>query len=159
MTGTVSNYAGFNFYFQNGSTACNLIDASAYAGIQFTIYGTIGTGTLSMGVSTAADDITYEWLSAHGDTTATESYGSCTPKSGTNQYDQTTCAGPETAITIASASTPTLVQLPWSSFKGGKPLANPDPAKITAIYWRLGWSTGLSYDVDIHVDDIAFMAK
>jgi hypothetical protein len=151
ITGTVDNYSGFNLYFDN----CNHIDASAYKGIKFTISGSLGGGTLRMGVGTLNDAVAASWLIANGDTAAKATdAGRCVPKTGTGKYSQTDCKDPEAAIAVTA--TPTPVTLAWGDFTGGKPVPNVEPTDIISIYWYFVWST-TSYPVDITIDDLSFV--
>jgi hypothetical protein len=152
ISGTIENYSGFNLYFDN----CSRIDASAYKGISFTISGSVGSGSLVMGMGTLNDAVAASWLISKGDTSAKETDpGRCVPTSGTNKYDQQTCADPIKQITVAASPTP--VSLLWTDFTGGKPKTNVEPTDIISIYWYFVWTSGASYPVDITIDDLKFI--
>jgi hypothetical protein len=153
ISGTVSDYSGFNIYFDN----CDILDASKYKGISFTISGT-GTTSITMSVGTVADKASAAWLISKSDTSAkaTDS-GSCTPTSGDNRYYTPGCADPKVAVTLlATAATQTVL---WTDLKGGSPLASPAAAAITSISWSFDWAaTGVTaYPVDIVIDNLSFI--
>jgi hypothetical protein len=156
LSGTISEYAGFGLFFNT----CTKVDASAFKGIKFAVSGTVPTGrTLTMSVGTAADTISSTWLNAHKtDTTAADvepNFGRCTPASN-NQYDGS-CGAPKKVITVTA--TPTVVEIPWASFTGGKPLNSVNATEITSINWYFSWSgeADTAYDVDLVIDDLSFM--
>ena len=159
ISGTVGDYSGFALYFDNGSSACDRVDASAFKGISFTISGSVPHGSaITMGVGTVKDTPSGAWmLNPGGKTTAKPTdVGSCTPTSG-NQYYHPGCGDPTTQIPIIATPTPQSVT--WADLTGGTPAANPDPSGITSIYWFFPWtgSTDTTYAVDIVLDDLKFM--
>jgi hypothetical protein len=152
FTGSVSDYSGFNIYFDN----CDVIDASKYKGIAFTISGNVTQG-ITMGVGTVADKASAAWLISKADTQAkaTDS-GTCTPTGGDNRYYTPGCQDPTLAIPVTTAPTPQKIL--WTDLAGGAPLASPDPKMLTSIYWIFQWSsTATAYDVDLVIDDIKFV--
>jgi hypothetical protein len=151
ISGTVDNYAGFNLYFDN----CSRIDASAYKGIKFKISGSLGGGTLTLGVGTLNDAIAASWFISKNISANATDPGRCLPTSGTNKYDQTTCADPIKVIPVTADAT--TISLAWADFAGGKPISYVEPKDIISIYWYFTWSTGQSYPVDITLDDISFI--
>jgi hypothetical protein len=158
---SVANYAGFNLYFDDvavGGMPCNMVDASAFTGISFTIWGTT-TGAITMGVGIVDDTPTPHWF-ASVDAGSVTGPGSCIPTSG-SQYYHPGCADPMNAITIASTATSVssaqTVSLKWTDFTGGACKANVIPSQIVSIYWQFPWATGMTpYTADIHIDNIAF---
>jgi len=153
LSGTVSDYSGFNIYFDN----CDILDASKYKGISFTISGT-GATSITMGVGTVEDKTSAAWLISKNDkdAKATDS-GTCTPTSGDNRYYTPGCADPTLAVTVpATAATQTVL---WTDLKGGAPSASPTPTAITSIYWRFDWTGtgGTAYPVDLVIDNLKFV--
>ena len=156
ISGEVGNYSGFGLYFDN----CNRIDASKYKGISFKISGKISQSSASdspliLGVGTLNDSLAPAWINTHnGDSSAP---GRCIPTSGTGQYSQQDCANP--SKTIAVTDTPTVVNVLWTDFTGGKPEVNvATPAEITYISWTLPWTSGgTPYSVDLVIDDLSFI--
>jgi hypothetical protein len=151
ITGTVGDYSGLGFYWNN----CALLDASAYKGISMTISGTIPAGTLFMSVGTAEDTITTAWYQTYGTPPISPTFGTCTPKSN-SQYDGT-CGAPYANITVTA--TPTTVTIPWALLTGGKPQPTVTPSKITGIsfYFNWGGTGSVPYPVDVTIDDLSFM--
>jgi hypothetical protein len=153
VSGTVSDYAGFSFYFQDD---CSPVDASAYQGFRFTISGTLPEGrTLQMWVGTSPNTVSYDWLVAHDATEVKLSSGTCVPATD-NQYDGTCENG---LATVAVEDTAQTIELTWAQFTGGKPESSIDPSEITGFGFRLSWSgaTDSSYDIDITLDDFGFI--
>ncbi|HTA93154.1 MAG TPA: hypothetical protein VK745_26430, partial [Polyangiaceae bacterium] len=140
ITGTVGDFSGFGLVFSLASSAtggCNLVDASMFSGISFSIKGSVPiagalANSVQFTVGTAADDVAASWLDAHKATPttadATPSFGTCMPVS--NQYDGT-CGSPSLKIPVTD--TATVINVKWTDLIGGKPMASPDPTKITFI--------------------------
>lgn len=156
IKGNVADYSGFGISFYN----CNVLDASAFKGITFKLSGTLPSpNTLTIGMGTVGNNITADWLTAHGETGTEFSPGRCTPPATAtlNKYSQSTCAEATKALPAVSATATTVTVL-WSDFTGGKPVAGVTPSEITSIYWRFSWAAGATaYDVDITIDDLAFI--
>jgi len=162
ITAHVANYSGFNLYFDNvvvNNMPCDMIDASAYTGISFTIWGTSGGNAITMGMGIVDDTPTPSWF-ASVDAGAVSTPGSCIPTSG-SQYYHPGCADPMNAISIpataTSAATAKTVSLKWTDFTGGACKPNVIPSQITSISWQFLWTTTTApYDVDIHIDNLMF---
>ena len=162
ITAHVANYSGFNLYFDNvsvGGKPCNVIDASAFSGISFTIWGTTGGNPITMGVGIVDDTPAPSWFSSV-DAGSVTGPGSCIPTSG-SQYYHPGCADPMYAITIDAGATTLAaaktVSLKWADFAGGGCKANVLPEQIVSVYWQFLWATGTTpYDVDIHIDNLTF---
>jgi hypothetical protein len=135
ITGLVNNYNGFAV-----GMVC-LVDASAFTGIEFTIKGNAGTpNRLTMQVATSSDE------AGTFDPTAPASLGMCTG----------VCTAPSTTINVTA--TETLIQLPWSAFTGGRPIASVNPAQLVRLLWGFAWSgTATPYPVDVTLDNLHFM--
>jgi len=153
ISGTVDDYAGFSFYFQDD---CSPLDASAYQGMRFTISGTLPEGrTLKMWVGTSPNTVSYDWLIAHNSTDVKLSAGTCEPATD-NQYDGTCNNGD---ATVAVESTAQTIELTWDQFTGGKPIGTVDPSEITGFGFTLSWSgaNDTPYDFDVTLDDFGFI--
>jgi len=152
ISGKVGDYSGFGLYFDN----CNRLDASKYKGISFKISGSMASDKpLTLGVGTLNDTLAPAWINTHnGDSS---SPGRCIPTSGSGQYSQEGCANPTKTITVTD--TPTVVNILWTDFAGGKPESSvATPAEITYISWTLPWSGGgTPYAVDLVIDDLSFI--
>ena len=154
ITGSVGDYSGFGLYFDN----CNRVDASAFKGISFKVSDTaISDGMITFGVDTLDNTITADWINSHGGSSTGP--GRCTPPADPtlNQYSQSTCANATASIPVTA--TPTVQQVLWSDFTGGKPDANIEkPAEIIGIHWSFTWTgAGTPYAVDLTLDDISFI--
>jgi hypothetical protein len=159
ISGNLGDYSGFGLNLDN----CSRVDASAYRGIQFTISGSVPQGNIvTFGMGTLNDTITASWLIAHGDTAAkANDPGLCVPTSGTNKYNQPTCADAKKDIPVTA--TPTVQTILWTDFTGGKPEPGVTPKDIISIYWYFpppagaGTTTPTTYPVDITIDDLQFI--
>jgi hypothetical protein len=162
ISGNLGDYSGFRINLDN----CSRIDASAYLGIQFTIYGSVpappanGGSIVTFGVGTLNNAISSDWLSAHGGSSGGP--GRCLPKSGTSQYDQPNCADAKKDIPVTAM--PTVQRVLWTDFTGGKPDPGVTPTDIISIYWYFPNPEGLGttspvvpYPVDIVIDDLQFI--
>jgi hypothetical protein len=161
MTGNVGTYSGFGIYFGG----CNVLDASAYDGISFTISGSVAMGNaLTMNVATSANDQSHVWLNTVAmpppPTPAGINSGRCIPAS-TNQYDGS-CASPVFPVPVTAE--PETVTVLWSQLTGGRPAASVDPREITSISWTFPPPAGagdpvtaMPYPIDVVIDDISFV--
>jgi hypothetical protein len=174
LSGSVSDYTGFGFFYFPDK--CARFDASAFAGISFSIKGTIGgTGrTLTMVVGTAADQIPRSWFVGKGVAEASlpaVNFGNCIPDelwpddpdtaeddTVSNQYNGT-CAQPTYTVPVTADGA--TVSVLWADLTGGSPVANPNPAELVSMSWYLSWngSTDTAYDFDLTIDDLTFIAK
>ena len=174
IQGMVGNYAGFSLYFDDipnaseGNMPCNMIDATGFTGIQFTIWGsTAGNGiTMSMGI--VDDTPTASWFQSIGvSLTPPLPAGACIPKAAGMQYYHPGCGDPTAAaITIptgaASAATAQTITLKWTDFVGGDCQANVIPSQIVSMAWAFAWGTPgptTAYPVDIHIDNLKFITN
>jgi hypothetical protein len=162
--GTLGTYSGFGLYFDN----CTHVNASAYAGISFTISGSVALGGMvTMGVGTLKNVIAASWLLAHpvagGTTPDPAAPGRCIPvaTTATNQYTQSECA--DATKTVPVTATPTTISIRWADFTGGKPELGVTPSDITNVYWFFpppagaGSTTPTTYAADITIDDLKFI--
>ena len=159
LSGSIGDYSGFGLYI----TGCNVIDATAYDGISFTVRGSVAMGnTLTFSVSTSANDITHLWLNANVPANATmpvaANSGRCIPTMG--QYDGS-CAAPTYTVTVTA--TEQTVTVLWADLTGGRPQASVNPAEITSINWIFpnppgaGTATPTPYEADIVIDNLTFV--
>lgn len=163
ISGTLGTYSGFGLYFDN----CTRVDASAYAGVSFTISGTVGLGSMiTMGMGTLDNVLAASWLLAHpvagGTVPDPAAPGRCIPPAtATNQYNQATCK--DATATVPVTLTPTTITLHWADFIGGLPEANVKPGDITSFYWFFpppagaGSAAPTTYAADITIDDLKFI--
>ena len=133
ITGVMTTYSAFAI-----NLAC-ITDASAFAGIEFTIKGNAGTpNRLTFQASFSSDDL---------GSRITPSLGMC---------ESATCSAPSVLVNVTA--TKTLVQIPWSKIVGGKPISMVNPAQLTGLRWIFNWSpSSAPYAVDVTVDDLHFM--
>lgn len=160
LMGNLADYSGFNLYFDNVNQ-CDKVDASAYAGITFTIWGTTGDNMMTLGVSTLSNAVAYGWLTSVDAGTAMMPPGVCVPTSGNGPYYHPGCSDStyKFAVTGTQAS-PQTVSVRWADFTGGMPKAGVTPNEILTVYWNAAWSPPTTpYAVDIHIDNLAFIPK
>jgi hypothetical protein len=159
MTGSLGNYSGFGVVF----VGCTFLDASMYQGISFTVQGSVpmGTNSLTFSVGTAADEISHVWLNAVAmpSPPAPINAGRCIPAA--TQYDGT-CTAPSHAVPVTAQRT--TVRVLWADLAAGRPSASVDPKEITNLAWAFpapagaGTANPTTYDVDLTIDDLQFIA-
>jgi hypothetical protein len=163
----VANYAGFSLYFDDiavNGIPCNMVDATGFTGISFTIWGTTGGNGITMAMGIADDTPTASWFQSIGASisTAPVPAGSCIPNPSGTQYYHPGCADPTApAISILasanSAATAQNVSFKWADFVNGACEPNVIPNEIVSVSWQFAWSTTTTpYDVDIHIDNLTF---
>jgi hypothetical protein len=159
VSGNIGNYSGFGLFFN----LCNVLDASDYAGISFSIRGNVAMGnSLTFSVATSENDITHLWLNANANPLPNPpeapNSGRCIP--AMNQYDGS-CSSP--TFTVPVTATKTTVAIRWDEFAGGRPRADVNPEEITGIRWIFpnpqgaGTSTPTPYAADLYIDDLTFI--
>ncbi len=160
MTGDVGTYSGFGIYI----VACNVLDASAFDGISFTISGSVAMGNaIDMFVATSANEVSHVWINTVSmptpATPAAVNSGRCIPAS-TNQFDGSCAAA---SVSVPVTAEPVDVTVLWSQLTGGRPTASVDPTEILGIFWAFpappgaGTATPFPYPIDIVIDDIGFV--
>lgn len=158
LSGTIGDYSGFGLFL----TGCNLVDASAFDGISFTVRGNVELmGTLTFSVGTSENDISHLWLNSQPtppDPLAVPNSGTCIPAN--NQYDGT-CGSP--SFTVPVTPTETTITVAWEQLSAGRPRASVDPEKLTSIVWIFppppgaGTTTPVPYEADVVIDDLRFV--
>jgi len=153
ITGSVIEQAGFGVFLD-----CQLLDASRFAGIAFSIAGNVGnTDTITLLVGTAENDVSAAWrLENVG--VAEPSSGRCTP--ALNEYDGS-CDQARIDIAVSPGSREVFV--PFAALGGGRPDPGVNPAEITTLGWALPppavspLGNTQPYPVDLRIDDIRFV--
>lgn len=170
ITGTVTSHHDLFGIYWNCTAAVSggcTLDASAYAGIQFTIKGTVGPGNaLGFTVGRADNDTPPENATC----------GTCVaPADAATTEDA--CHGPRTNVTVPTDGSTRTVTLHWSDLTGGSPNQSADPHQLTGILWYFsdpvastsdgGSDAGSAdggadggaggYHVDFTIDDITFI--
>ena len=159
----VGDYSGFALYFDDiCRTACNKVDASAFNGISFTIWGTTGgqhdhdgrrdlddTSPLpgSLPSTPAARPAAARPLHSHARARA-----STTTRAARSDSTPITVTGTQAAPRPSACGGPTS--------PAGKPDGEVLPTEILAIYWQPApWATATAtpYPVDIHIDNLEFI--
>jgi len=140
-TGMASaQYWGAGIYFNGDSAGTMCVDATAHAGIQFDISGTIG------GTGCTAQYSTND--SAHANN-ASDTKGS----------GDSTSYAPQAAVT--ASSTVTTVMMPFSGTgapTGGNPVVPVDKSKLTGVQWQFTTAAGTTNNcaVDLTIDNVKF---
>lgn len=152
VSGTVTGPSGFGLYM----STCSLLDASAFTGIAFRIWGQIAeTSSLVLVIETAAHQVSHVWLNDHKatptDPDVPPNAGRCIPAA--RRFDGT-CRGAR--ITIPVTQTPTDLTISWLDLDGSSPVGIVDPSEITSIVWEFSQPAVDGYPVDIHLDDLRF---
>jgi hypothetical protein len=106
-----------------GFTEC--VDATSFAGVEFTISGSMSGCTMQYSTNFTEDD-------ANDGTADTDPRGSCQRSEFSN------CYSPQ--ISITPTSTTTTIKAPWvnpSFYVLGNPVLNPnDPARLVGVDWQ-----------------------
>jgi hypothetical protein len=160
LRGTIGDYSGFGLFL----TDCNIVDASAFDGISFTVRGNVELmASLTLSVGTSENDISHLWLNSQPtppSPLAVPNSGTCIPAS--NQYDGT-CGSP--SYTFPVTPTETTITVAWEQLSAGRPRASVDPTKLTSIVWIFppppgaGTVTPVPYEADIIIDDLRFVDR
>jgi hypothetical protein len=161
VSGTIADYSGWALYFDNVN-GCNKFDASAFDGISFTIWGSAGGNMVTLGTSTFEDAVAYSWLDERDAGSPTmQAVGKCRPTSGTNQYYHPGCNDPTYVFAVTGTqASPQTVTIKWTDFMGGQPTATVTPTAILSMYFNVPWTPGgAMYPVDLHLDNLQFIAK
>jgi hypothetical protein len=166
LSGTISDFSGFGLYFDKTVPAalmCSKVDASAFAGVRFTIWGSIPSpNQLTMGISTLSNAPPGSWLKHVNAVNVTgDEPGRCFPGSGMTQYYHPDCADAiHTFPVTGTQAAPQTISVMWNGFTGGKPQPNVMPSEIVGMFWYVSWAAGATpYAVDIHIDNLAFIPK
>lgn len=151
IRGRIREISGFGLYLE-----CGLVDAAAYRGMAFRVWGRVGDGgVLVFYVGTAQNQVASSWI--NDDETSGDSAdeppnaGRCIPLGG--RYDGT-CREARRIVNVTPEPEPTVIQ--WRDLGDGCPEPSVDPSEITSIAWYFPQPLSGSYDVDIHIDDLRF---
>lgn len=145
VKGNVGTYTGFGLWIGPAPTqtvAC--IDASKYEGVSFKVVDNSGT-TTSLQVS----------IQAHADAPVDtqNKRGACVYLSETSKYSD--CVYPSASAMVPASGG--VVEVPFTDFKNGKPVATVDPSEIDGLQFQFPWADGMAaYDVDITITDLKF---
>jgi hypothetical protein len=164
----VANYAGFSLYFDDisvGNMPCNMVDATGFTGISFTLWGDTAGNPITMAMGIVDDTPTASWFQSIGVTFTAGSplpAGSCIPNANGMQYYHPGCGDPTAAAftipsTATSAATAKNISLKWTDFVNGACMPNVIPDQIVSVSWQFAWSASSTpYTADIHIDNLAF---
>ncbi|HKO92628.1 MAG TPA: hypothetical protein VJU61_15840 [Polyangiaceae bacterium] len=151
LTGTVSTLSGFGLFLSD----CRPLDASAFGGIAFRLWGQIeAPGSLVFFVGSAAHQVSSTWLNANKldptDADEPPNAGRCIPLA--QRFDNT-CREPRIGLPVTDE--PTLIQVYWRDLVDGCPESSVNSTEVTSIAWYFPPSTQ-DYAIDIHLDDLRF---
>lgn len=150
--GTVRSISGFGLYF----SGCHQIDAAAYRGVAFELWGQIGDGGgLVFFVGTAENQVASSWVNENkaspSEPDEPVNRGRCVPLS--SRYDGT-CREARRVASVPEA--PERVIVLWRDLGEGCPDPSVNPSEITTIAWYFPQPIRGPYEVDIHIDDLRF---
>jgi len=131
VTGTVMDYAGFGMAFD----PC--VDATAFTGIQFDLWGA-STSTVFQ-IQTSEDQ--------------NMEYGD--PRAVCDVAVSGECAIPATRIQTVSAEQ-TNVQLPFAGFSGGTPVPTVSTNQLLGLQWQFECGAAEGCPVDVRIDNVTF---
>ena len=125
---------GFGLFYIEGGC----LDATGYAGVQFTIEGSLGTCQLRFGVSISEDD-----------------RGEDNPRGGSCALGAE-CYSPLSGPLLPGADG--IVMVPFAQISGGNPTKTVDATAITGVNWQLvAPLTGDPCVATFTVDDVSFV--
>lgn len=136
LTGTITpmGYVGVVFWFG----PC--IDASAFTGLTFSVGGTTGGAVMKAQIQTHVD---YPVDTAN-------SKGGCSFTNCDEKFSE--CAGPTYQLVVPA--TPEAVDLPWSSFAGGTPVAEVTPDGLVGLQYQLECQSDTACVFDITLGSV-----
>ena len=136
----VATWTGIGVWF----SGC--INASKFAGVKFTIYGS---------VPAERQVWMYAISNRNRDIDDDNSVGACAPADPQDAW--ATCHPPGLVLSVSAE--PTTQYLPWSAFKDGMPSENTDGSDLLALQWSFDWNDSLSpYAAELTIDDLEFVA-
>lgn len=140
LTGTINpmGYVGVVFWFG----PC--VDASAFTGITFSVGGTTGGAVMKAQIQTHVD---YPVDVAN-------SKGGCSFTNCDEKFSE--CAGPTYQLVVPA--TPEAMDLPWSSFGGGTPVAEVTPDGLVGLQYQLECQSDAACVFDITLGSINLIA-
>lgn len=131
VTGTVMDYGGFGMAFNT------CVDATAFTGIQFDLWGSSNSTVFQIQTS---EDQNMEY----GD-----------PKATCDVAVSGECAIPQARIQTVSATQET-VQLPFADFSGGVPVPTVSTNQLIGLQFQFECGTGEGCPVDVRIDNVTF---
>ena len=134
ITGTVNDYAGLGMWFG----PC--VDASAYAGVTFTIGGTVGEMGEAVLQVQQSDNKAFE------DTNGSIR-GDCDSDVNTCAYNEAVYSVPETAGEVSVC---------FADMTGGSPNASVDNSMLYALQFQFHCETDGMCALDVTLDDVMF---
>lgn len=131
VSGTVLDYGGFGMAFDT------CVDATAFTGIQFDLWGTSSSTVFQ--IQTSEDQ--------------NMDYGD--PKATCDTAVSGECAIPQARIQTVS-ETQTAVQLPFADFSGGVPVATVSTNQLIGLQWQFECGAAEGCPVDVRIDNVTF---
>lgn len=140
VTGNIAagGFAGFGFWFG----PCH--DASPFEGLQFTLSGNVGTGSVTAQLQT---DDNYP---IDGTTK-----GNCAFTDDATKWD--VCKNNKYALPGVDAANGYTYYIPWAQFVGGMPVATLSPNQLLGVQFEVGCGAdGEDCVVDVQLHDLRF---
>ena len=131
ITGTVDSYAGFGM----GFNTC--VDATAYSGIQFDLWGS-ATGAVFQ-IQTSEDQ--------------SKEYND--PKATCDTAVSGTCSVPQARVAEVATAQTTL-QFPWADFSGGSPVPTVSTNQLIGLQFQFECGASEGCPVDVRIDNVKF---
>lgn len=145
IKGSITTYSGYGMWFGGiGSQMAPCADASKYDGLSFELVNNADT-TPNLNVQVQVHD--------DSPVDTTNMRGGCVYSSEDKKYSD--CVYPNTAVTIPTDGS--AIQIPWSMFGGGKPIADAQGgAALDGLQWEFWKEGATAYDVDVTIKNIKF---
>ena len=129
-----NEYGGFGLWFEH------CLDASAFAGVTFTIGGDTGLSQILFQVQTS-QNFPIDTENNRGECTGTWDDG---------------CASNECVLDVPA--TATVTEVTWDLLSGGAPIDGVDPSELLGVQWQFNCGDA-PCEVNITVDDVAFIVS
>jgi hypothetical protein len=148
VTGKAATYTGFGLWFGPANKqAISCIDgvkSGGTHGVSFDITDNGGTVT----------EIKFSVQShATSPIDTTNKRGACVYTSEASKYSD--CVYPSATVAVPSGGG--VVEVPWESFTGGKPVATTDGTELDGLQWQFPWMPPTTeYAVDVTIKDVKF---
>jgi hypothetical protein len=126
-TVAAATYVGFGLYFNS------CVNAATYAGVKFTLSGTMTGGCTLMYSSNYSENAP-----------TTDTKGSCTAAA---------CYPSQKMITIPASGDTSVA---WAEQVGGAPVAAVNPGKLVGVQWQFTIPAGMSCTANLTIDNVTF---
>jgi hypothetical protein len=141
LTGTIApfGYVGVVFWFDE------CVDASAFAGVEFAVGGSMGGSVLKAQVQTHADypvDVA-------------DPKGGCSFTDCRDRFSE--CSGPVHELVVPPR--PETLSLPWSAFSDGVPVNDVTPEGLLGLQYQLECQADTACEFNVTLSNVSFISS